>query len=247
MSNPSDPAPATISSSEVSAEIGALLKGAPDLKQGVSLPITEIDLGISAEPAVPAVPESAASIPMDPMFAPDLKTQGNVANAVSKSETFKFQPEDIALTENEREIFLKALLTDTPVVMTLTLPGLKQMPFTLQTRTNVEQHTIFSTLDADERDKRLAGTMDWLQWLQYYGAAFQVLRVGDRIFNPPKVDANTKPEIAQAELRAYVETNFMKLSVLKWHLLVNALRLFDAKTNLASNELLTRDFSQPAG
>lgn len=251
MSNPSDPTPptTTVSAAEVSAEIGALLKGTPDLTQGVALPITEIDLGISAPApvAVQAPEEAAAQIPTDPMFSPDLKTQGNVAMTASKSETFKFQPEDIALTENERESFLKALLTDTPVVLTLSLPGFKQMPFTLQTRTNAEQHIIFSTLEADERDKRLTGTMDWLQWLQYYGASFQVLRVGERSFNPPKVDANTKPETVQAELRAYVETNFMKMSVMKWHLMVNALRLFDAKTTLASNELLTRDFSQPAG
>jgi hypothetical protein len=246
MSNPSEPTPPVVTAAEVSAEIGALLKGTPDLSRGVALPITETDLGIGAPPA-PAPAEEIAKIPMDPMFSPDLKTQGNVATAVSKAEAFQFRPEDIALTEREREVFLKALLTDTPVVLTLTLPGLSQMPFTLQTRTNVEQHTIFAALEADERDKRLTGTTDWLQWLQYYGAAFQVLRVGPRTFTPPSVDTTTKPEVAQAALRAYVETNFMAMSVMKWHLMVNALRLFDAKTNLASNELLTRDFSQPAG
>jgi hypothetical protein len=230
------------------AEIGEFLKGNPDLKSGVSLPITEADLGItSAKEEAPPETTAAPKAPLDPTFAANLQTEGNTANAALQSAEIAFKPEDVALTELERETFLKAMLQDDPVVLSIRLPGWLDTVFTIRTRSNLEQRLMFRVLERDEKNKETTSTTEWLQWLQYYAASYQLLRVGKTPYTPPEHTAKTSLETASKELREYVEENFLPLSVLKWHLVTAALRLFEAKVNLAANELLSRDFSKPAG
>jgi len=142
---------------------------------------------------------------------------------------------------------LKSLMFDEPVVLSLTLPGWKEMVFRIRTRSNLEQRLLFRTLEQDEKDRPSATTTEWLQNLQYYAAAYQMLSAGPKQFSPPEHTGQTTPEMAQRDLREYVVANFLPLSAMKWHLITSALRLFEAKVNLASNELLSRDFSKPAG
>ena len=247
MSAPSETTPPAAPSVS-GAEIGEFLKGNQTLESGITLPITAADIGIENKAtAAPVATSEKPPVDVDPTFDAELKTQGNIATTELQNGKIQFKPEDVALTDSERESFLSALLTDEPVTLTLRLPGWKTVPFVIKSRSNAEQRTMFFALEQDEKEKTVMNAAEWLQNLQYYGAAYQVVSIGKKGYNTLAVHPEAKLEASAETLRTYTKTNFLPLSTLKWYLITAALRLFEAKTNLAANELILRDFSQPAG
>lgn len=228
------------------AEVNALLAGGTaDIKQGVPLNLKPDDLGLAVSSPGPAAGEKK-EVPTDPTFNPAAPTDGVVTRKALIEQT-EIDPKLLELTEEEKKIFLKAVLTDAPAALDIALPGLPDTPIVLRTRNNYEQSAIYAALEV-ETSGRANTIQKYLTWLQFYALAFQLERFGKEVFpglsyeQPPK-----NKEQMVAEMNAYVEEHFLGLSVVKTELLITAARIFEAKMTAAVSAMVNRDFSQPAG
>jgi len=223
---------------------------APDLSAGVELDIKAEDIG-GDKPKAPAGPPP--ELPKDPTYDANANTEGKQIGDALRASELEFGPDDIKLTDAEKEAFLESVLTDQPAELAIRLPGMPKTTVVIRSRNTFEQSAIYSTLKADETDGRISNFSTWLSRLQFYSLAFQLKRFGNQTFEPlslttpsPVPQTSKEPEISGA-LRAWVDKNLMPLPVLKVQVLIAAVRLFEAKTHAAGTAIVRRDFSQPAG
>lgn len=241
MNNPNDSADGRVNPKDVEE---FLRQGPPDLAKGVEL---KLPTPPSAQPeAAPAAPPPLQ--PPDPVFAPQASTQQNAIETLLEKDV-EFSAADITPTEREKEVFLASVLNDEPVTLTIELPGLKmsKVGAIISTRSNDEQRLMFDVLALDQKAGRIANTLAYMTWLQYYDATIRLSRFGDRTYGPPDLSACKKAEDAAPVLRAHAEAHFLPMSSAKWRLVAASIRLFDLKLAALTNSLIARDFSLPAG
>jgi hypothetical protein len=151
----------------------------------------------------------------------------------------------VEVTDEEKSMFVKSLLNDTPILLTVSLMG-GQMNVTLRSRTVHEQRRIFDVIEMD----KLKGTIskDDLAYtvtrLQQYCMVLIVRRVNGNVFSEAEIPDGATVEEARQILHKAVDSIQAKNS-LRWTTLLNAMRIFEAKCAKLNTEAANSDFWTP--
>lgn len=151
---------------------------------------------------------------------------------------------DITVSDIEKDLFLKALLNDTPYCLTISLFG-GQLNVEIQSRSHYEQRRIFDIATKD-RNEGIFQATDYAMMVtrvQEYCAALQIRRINGELFSDislmPGGDLSEETKI----LRQFV-TDKLENSK-RWTALVNAMRVFETKCATLHTMAANEDFWKP--
>lgn len=188
------------------------------------------------DPAPPA--ESQVALPKDIMENPN-EHEKLINDALSDDKP-------VPVTEEEETLFVKAILTDTPVIFdSLWLDGKVRLRF--RTRTMHEMEQIIAIVRADIKDDLISPGDAALAYtrIQQYCVCLQLLRWNDEIFSDITLTADSTLTQSKIKLRAALVDKVSKLSQVKWMLIVRGLIHFESKCRQLSEKSLNSDFSTP--
>lgn len=208
------------------------------------LDVTAAELGV--EPPKPEAAETQNPLEADDTFAEGKPTHNELMAKMVK-DMFDFTLEQIKPSEAEMETFIEAVWADVPVQLTITLPGFEKFPFVIKARSNWEENGVVKLLAHESHIKEVEGVAGWNTRLQYYCAAFQLIKAGKKDYEPPTLKAPISVEKDYESIAAYMEKNFGAMSSPNWKLVSGAMALFEARVNYMDNQLIRRDFLKPAG
>ena len=156
--------------------------------------------------------------------------------------------DNVPVHDMEKELFLKAVLNDQPVRLTIDLYK-GQMKVALRSRSTYEQKRIYDILELDQKEKFTDPTNIALQVtrLQYYLAAVMVERINDSLFSELELKPGKTVEEHAAMMRDFVAKNLEGLTLIRWTSILNALRIFENKCAQLNSEAANEDFWSPRG
>lgn len=178
-------------------------------------------------------------------------------NAIPKDNTFEFdekqkqesdffkapdvKPEDI--TQQEKDEFLKSILHDVPVKITVKLFG-STIPITIRARNMYQQKMIFDIVNIDEK---IGNITDYVTRIQELSASLMLIQFGDRTYSPPEVNDSTQHEENKEKIKTYCNSVISGMTTYKWQVLVNAINTFEAKCQIMINMCHDGNFWNPVG
>jgi hypothetical protein len=158
--------------------------------------------------------------------------------------------ENIAITEEEKRIYLKSLLSDDLTRFSITLYD-GQLKYDLRTRSMFEQRRVLdivndriagvSPKDPTLKDN-LAGQFDMMQ--QYF-ALLMVERINGVIFSELSLSPGPSLDEHYAKLSAEAERVFSKMNNVCWTAMLNAMRMFESKCARLAENAMNEDFWKP--
>jgi hypothetical protein len=157
--------------------------------------------------------------------------------------------QDIPISDIEREVFIKCVLNDSPVRLTVELYGGK-LKIELRSRTTFEQKRVFDVLDLDRKENIVTpdNVAEMVSRMQYYMAALMVERINGELFSELKLEPGTGQASDHAKLlRAQVSNTIEKMTGVRWNSILNALRMFENKCAKMNTEALNEGFWKPRG
>lgn len=208
-----------------------------DLKKEVEAFMSE-----NKQPA-PATEESARRT-----ISPDLSFVQPSPSDLAATEAL-INDQDPDITDEEKTVFLKALLNDQLVHLPISLFG-GQIRVEIRSRYNYEHKLIFDLLREDMETGQLPkGDVDlFVNRMQCYFMGLMIERVNGEIFSalitPSARDSDMKA--TAAALRALVEAK-CNMPAIRWTALLNAMRLFESKCAKLSTMAVNEDFWKPRG
>ena len=153
----------------------------------------------------------------------------------------------VDITESDKELYLKAILNDEPVVLDIPLMGGKLI-IKVRAKTAWETTLVYQATISDTSDVKVDYYQAMLD-LQKFGASLQIMSVDNKIFSDIKYDKDKTVDwkTQRDELKEHCEKTFAKMSSAKFTLLLNALRVFEYKISVMASNCLTGDFWKPVG
>ena len=152
------------------------------------------------------------------------------------------------ITGTDRELFLKAVLTDTPIRMTVSLYNGK-FALEARSRSTFEQKRVFDVLKLDQKEKLIEdGDLAAIATrMHYYLAALMVERINGVLVSELTLTPGKTVEEDAAKLRAAADKLFESMTSLRWTSILNALRIFEHKCARMNSEAANGDFWNPQG
>ena len=154
----------------------------------------------------------------------------------------------IDVTDEEKALFVKAILNDQPIKLTVVLMD-GNFKVQLRSRTFHEQRRILDVLTADITD----GTIPkddlayYVTRMHQYAMAIMIERVNGEVFSEISIPSESTVASAQKILHDAIAPKIEKLNSIKWTALQNALRIFEAKCAKLGTEAANQDFWKPRG
>jgi hypothetical protein len=203
-------------------------------KEGEEAPPLEInEEGATTKPRV--------NIPPDRTFDGGDETQAIISEAFVPTK-------DIACTDMEKELFLKAVLTDSPIRLPIMFYNGK-LKIEIRSRTVHEQRRCFDAVEMDKKDG-LFGAEDLamaVTRLHYYLAALMVERYDGQLFSELTIPTGNPVTDDVQKMRKFVTEKLEGMNQLKWSTILNALRIFEHKCSRLNTEAANEDFWKPHG
>jgi len=211
----------------------------------------------SQEPAEKEVEEPKdLEEPEDIQEEPEVKEEPKIK--VKADETFDENPasvdsimrevladtESVEITATDKNKYLKAVLNDVPVELDVSLCG-GQLKTKIRSRTSWEQTCLYAALQKDQDEGVVKDLASVIIQLQKYGCAIMLLSVNNKAFSNEKIDKDMSISDAIDKLRKLRVEKIEPLSMPKWGLLLNALRLFEGKLAKMGTACLNEDFWEP--
>lgn len=193
------------------------------------------------DPNQPPIEQRPIEVPPNTEFARINPQDVSVSNALAIDHELK-------LTDMERETFLKAVLNDEPVRLSVSLYN-KQFQVELRSRTTFEQRRVFDVLDMDREEGVIAADNVALMVtrMQHYLAVLMVERINNVLFSELKLDAAKDLATHAKQLRDKVAEKAEAMIGVRWNSILTALQVFENKCAKMNTEALNEDFWKPQG
>ena len=201
-----------------------------------------ISKGAQVAPAETPAPEvERTKVPVDPVFSEPNPEEQAVQTALIDLRS-------VAVTDEDKSLFMKALLCDTPVTLKVPMYDGK-LVLTFRSRTMHEQRRVLDTLHLQQEDKSLPSNDPALVFtrLQQYFAAIMLRQINDAPFSDlDLVPGSTAKKDAKA-LHDVFTTKLEGMSHIRWLAILNGLRIFEEKCRQLSENCANEDFWKPRG
>jgi hypothetical protein len=175
------------------------------------------------------------------LFEPD-------TTSVTSLSPWLFQKEDFIVdaTEEDKALYLKSLLNDTNLILTIVLEAGVEMQF--RSLTNFDFEVIFEALRKESEAGNITGPAQYASKVQQAAVAMQAMKFGEKAldyvsFNKPY------PKLAEAAevLLTYTKNEMGDWAWAKWQCLVTGLRMFETKLSICNENIRNGNFWHPAG
>lgn len=155
---------------------------------------------------------------------------------------------EITVTELDKSHYLKAVLNDVPVMLSVDL-DVGDMEITVCSLSNRDMDIVYRALKIDESEAGFEGPAQLATRMYKYAVALQVLKVNDQVF--PAFDSakfiDMGIDYTAQKLREHVEEFIQPINWARWNALLTALRIFEAKLAKCNQAALDANFWTPAG
>ena len=223
-----------------SEEVAGLLSGVPTADNPIGLDLKAEELGLAAA----EVKEKAekTTVPPDPAYA-EGDTSAKLITEMLRMP--KIEEHHLHMTPAEKDIYIKALMFDAALELSIELPGIKAQVL-IRSRSNFDQLMVVQATQRDAEEKLITDFTSHTTRGMQYSAMCQLLRFGPAVSPHVDFDGTETQDQAIAKMRA-VLPHYQKMNSVKWAACLTALQIFEGKLALASSNVLNRDFFQPAG
>jgi len=189
-----------------------------------------------AEDTLPkSMPDSYRDKSYDPIHSTDFGDPSALAGISGNVES----------TDADKEIFLKAVLNDEPVVLKIELLG-GNCVVEVRSKSTWEQSLTYEAALEDQDKKVVSDYYQAMIQMQKYGAVVQIQKINDKIFSTSefkKPDGDWKPQ--REELRKLMSDKMESMNNARMTLLLNALRIFEYKLSEMTAFCNDGDFWEP--
>lgn len=158
------------------------------------------------------------------------------------------EQKDVTIDLHDKEVFLKSLLADEPVRLTISIFN-GQFKVALRSRSVFEQERMWEILYHLQR----TGLLDkdnvalGIQRFQEFSVALMVEKINDKTFSDLRFDGKQSVEEDAKRVMSLCEQSVFNMQQVRWTALMNAIRIFEAKVAKMSTEANNGDFWQPRG
>ncbi len=197
----------------------------------------------SEEPA--KVEEEETKEESGPEVKRDTTFDDNPAGMDSIMREVMIDTQEVDITHSDKTKYLKAVLNDAPVVLDIELCA-GQIVTEIRSRTSWEQTCLYATLQKDQEEGVVKDLASVIIQLQKYGCCLMMQKVDEKVFSTESIPESCSIPEAIEKLRALRIEKIEPLSMPKWGLLLNALRLFETKLAQMGTECLNENFWEPA-
>ena len=197
-------------------------------------------LGGVVESAVEEKPEEPVEVPKDKTFEENPGSVDQIMREVMVGS------DDVEVTESDKRDYIKAVLNDVPVKLEITLCA-GQVKTIIRSRTSWEQTCMYAALQKDQDEEIVKDLASVVIQLQKYGACLMIESVNEKSFSKEQITEEESITDAVVRLRKLRQEKIENLSSPKWNLLLNALRVFEAKLAKMGTQCLNENFWEPVG
>lgn len=154
----------------------------------------------------------------------------------------------VEVSEEEKSLFVKALLNDEPLRLTIPLMD-GAIKIDLRSRTAHEQRCIIDVLDKDTTDGiiKKEDIAYYIMRSHQYCMALMVERINGKLFSETKIAHDATVADAQKLLHEAIKPKIVPLQGIKLTAIQNALRIFETKCAKLGTEAANQDFWKPRG
>lgn len=154
--------------------------------------------------------------------------------------------EHLEPTDADKAHYLKSVLHDIPVQLDVELPGMG-VTARLRSLSNFEQEVIFRRLRDDAKGGAFEGPTAYVTSMQQYSMAMQLLRWGDKGFDPVGFEAGKHTLDGAAAALEEAVKRVKDTGWAAWNAQMTALYIFENKLTACNRAAIDRNFWLPAG
>lgn len=159
-------------------------------------------------------------------------------------EALTDNPDTVPLTSEDKTSYIKAVLNDKPVILDISLLN-SQMKLSIRSRTSWEQTCLYAALKRDQDALLVTDLASVIIQLQKYGCALMLKSINLESFSDLTLKQEDGLEACIEKLVEYKNNKIEHLSMPKWALLLNSLRVFESKLARMGTECLNENFWEP--
>jgi len=185
-------------------------------------------------------PEKDIKVPKDNTFDENPDSMDSIMR-----EALSPDPDLVSLEDSDKNAYIKAVLNDKPVILETSLLNSK-MSVKIRSRTSWEQTCMYAALKQDQEEFLVTDLATVIIQLQKYGCALMVTEVNGEVFSDLELDQKDGLEESIKKLKSAKDEKIEVLSMPKWALLLNSLRVFESKLSRMGTECLNANFWEPA-
>jgi hypothetical protein len=203
--------------------------------------------------------EPTEEVPLPEPASDEPEEEPEPDREIPRSKTFDENPDSVdsimreALTDmdtvivsmEDRTNYLKAVLNDEPVILTIGLCA-DQFMTEIRSRTAWEQTILYAAVKKDQDAGLVSDLSSVIIQLQKYGCALMLKNVNGKPFSDLHLKEADGLDTCLEQLQKYRVDKIESLSMPKWTLLLNALRTFETKIARMGTECLNENFWKPA-
>ncbi len=229
-----------------------------ELKDSVPLPLkipqddAELQQHVAAFIATAGTPDAPAVAPSPAPDAPPRVTIPPDTAHLADPAPDQFLTEalvdekKIEITAEEKDLFVKAMLTDAPFKLTVKLFGGKLVA-EMRSRSHYEQKRIFDLVNLDLREGKIKETdlAMMVSRSQEYCAGLMIERWNGKLFSEIVLKPGTSLEEDAKVMRQFYHDKVEAPGMLQWNAMLNAMRIFETKCAELSTMAANADFWTP--
>lgn len=194
------------------------------------------------KPANPVMPTTPVEEPLEPSREFDMPTAGTIMSSGLVDERL------MQVTDADKHIYLKSLLTETPLELDIPLFN-GQLVLTIRSRTLWDQQMITDILHADfYAGKELTISPNEVDRCahvnQQYLAAIMVRKINGITFSDVDLGQHPLAECRKL-MEAFILSKLVGMQAVKWTAIANAIRIFESKSARMATEANNDSFWPP--
>ena len=184
-------------------------------------------------------PPPKVSIPVQDDFNQQPQTDALMTEALIDARK-------VEVTDKDRELFLKALLTESRFELVIPLFGGK-MQVEIKSRTVHEQRRIFDIIAVNIKDGIIPNdnVVLYQDHFAHMCAALMIKRINGDLFSELTFDPGGRLEDDVVKVRKVINDKVITLQGIRWTAVKNAMSIFEAKCAELSREAMNEDFWAP--
>lgn len=228
-------------------EVEALLNAKPEKSKRKPKQAGKTIKLASGEPAAPSEnPDTPFRAERDTRFDSSVKSQDQLLNDTLRNNAQR--KEFVVPTTDDRELFLRAVLMDTALVLDVNVAVTDSVSVKVkcESRSNYASDLILHVIKKQVESGAVSEFAVYASLLQQLSAAIQLKEFNSNKLNFFTCDPQEALESAAARLLEVVKTKISPIHRARWVVLTAALATFEAKQAIMATSLVNGDFSQPA-
>ncbi len=190
--------------------------------------------GATKEEATPRV-----ETPIGTAWQPETKNMQTLMEWIFNSAKFG----TIEVTESEKSIYWKAMLSDDPMHFEITLFGMERVVVRVRNLNAYAQQVVAGALALDETDGLIRGGESMASAMQIYCIAIQAVTINTAPL--PCMDFTTEQhaslQLGVEALRTRVREKYWKMNSMKLNLLIKAVTIFEIKQKVCNDAVANKE------